>query len=239
MKFKFQFEPVIAEWEMILNGIGLTIMLSGAAIVLGTCLATLLVALRTLGGRRAGYAVDAYVEALRNTPFLIQLFMIFFGLPLLGIKMSGVEAALFAMTLNLAAYSTEIIRSGVDSIHKSQIEAGMSLAMTRRQMFQYVVLPPAFARVWPALSSQFVLMLLASSICSFISVSELSGTSALIEQRSYRSFETYIIATIAYLIMALSLKVFLLWLGHRLFPQASTPASGQASGLVSVKTGGV
>ena len=82
--------------------------------------------------------------------------MIFFGLPLLGIRMSGVEAALLTMTLNLGAYSTEIIRAGVESIHKSQFEAGVSLAMTRRQVFQYVVLQPAFARVWPALSSQFV-----------------------------------------------------------------------------------
>lgn len=216
-----QFDPVLAESDLILQGIGLTIMLSVSAIVLGCTLAVLLVALRTLAGRWAGIVVDAYVELMRNTPFLIQLFMIFFGLPLLGIRMSGVEAALLTMTLNLGAYSTEIIRAGVESIHKSQFEAGVSLAMTRRQVFQYVVLQPAFARVWPALSSQFVLMMLASSICSFISVQELSGAAAIVEQRTFRSFETYIIVTVVYLVMALSLKVFLLWLGRRLFPQVS------------------
>lgn len=216
-----QFDPVLAESDLILNGIMLTIGLSAAAIVLGCALAVLLVALRTLGGRWAGIVVDAFVELMRNTPFLIQLFMIFFGLPLLGIRMSGVEAALLTMTLNLGAYSTEIIRAGVDSIHKSQFEAGLSLALSRRQVFQYVMLQPAFARVWPALSSQFVLMMLASSICSFISVQELSGAAAIIEQRTFRSFETYIIVTAVYLVMALSLKVFLLWLGRRLFPQVS------------------
>src|SRR5882757_9324641 len=181
MRIQLQFEPVIAELDMILNGIMLTIGLSAGAIILGSALAILLVGFRSLSGRWAGALVDAYVELMRNTPFLVQLFMIFFGLPLLGLRMSGITAALLAMTLNLSAYATEIIRAGVDSIHKSQIEAGLSLALTRLQVFRYFVLTPAFARVWPALSSQFVLMMLASSICSFISVAELSGAAAIIE----------------------------------------------------------
>jgi polar amino acid transport system permease protein len=179
------------------------------------------VGFKSLAGRWAGALVDAYVEIMRNTPFLVQLFMIFFGLPLLGFRMAGTEAALLAMTLNLAAYSTEIIRAGVDSIHKSQIEAGLSLALTRLQVFRYIVLKPAFARVWPALSSQFVLMLLASSICSFISVPELSGAAAIIEQRTFRSFETYIVVTATYLMLALCLKALLFWLGRRMFPRTS------------------
>ena len=147
--------------------------------------------------------------------------MVFFGLPALGIRMSGPICALLAMTMNLTAYTTEILRAGVESIHKSQIEAGMSLAMTRGQVFRHVVLMPAIARVWPALSSQFVLMLLASSVCKFIAVPELSGAAELVEQRTYRSFEVYILATIGYLIMALVLKLFLNWLGRRLFPNVS------------------
>ena len=215
------FQDVISRWPMILNGVGLTLLLSFVAIGLGIILAILLTALRSLAGAWAGYIVDAYVELMRNTPFLVQLFMIFFGLPQLGIRMNGLEASVLAMTLNLAAYSTEIIRAGVDSIHKSQVEAGLALAMSKRQVFQYVVLQPAFARVWPALSSQFVLMMLASSICSFVSVQELSGTAAIIEADTFRSFETYIIVTVVYLVLALSLKLFLNWLGRRIFPQVS------------------
>jgi polar amino acid transport system permease protein len=158
---------------------------------------------------------------MRNTPFLIQLFMIFFGLPLLGIRMSGTQAGLLAMTMNLGAYAAEIIRAGVEATHKSQLEAGVSLALTRLQVFRHVVLKPALAKVWPALTSQFVLMMLASSICSFISVSELSGAAAIIESRTFRSFETYIIVTITYLVMALALKSFLLALGKQLFPNLS------------------
>jgi polar amino acid transport system permease protein len=221
MGIQLQFEPVIAELDLILSGILLTIGLSAGAIILGSALAILLVGFKSLAGRWAGALVDAYVEIMRNTPFLVQLFMIFFGLPLLGFRMAGTEAALLAMTLNLAAYSTEIIRAGVDSIHKSQIEAGLSLALTRLQVFRYIVLEPAFARVWPALSSQFVLMLLASSICSFISVPELSGAAAIIEQRTFRSFETYIVVTATYLMLALCLKALLFWLGRKMFPQTS------------------
>jgi polar amino acid transport system permease protein len=219
---QFQFESVFAESDRILNGVLLTIGLSFGAILLGLTLAVLLVAAKSLFGRGVGLLIDSYVELMRNTPFLVQLFMLFFGLPLLGIRLAGTEAALLAMTLNLGAYATEIIRAGVDSIHRSQIEAGLSLAMTKRQVFQHVVLMPALARVWPALSSQFVLMLLASSICSFIAVPELSGTAAIIEQNTFRSFETYIVVTIIYLVLALSLKVGLNQLGRAIFPRVSS-----------------
>ncbi|MGN8154058.1 amino acid ABC transporter permease [Agrobacterium sp. 22094] len=217
MNFTLHFESVFAESDLILRGIVLTIGLSATAIVLGTLVAVILVGLRTLGNGPVRFGVDSYVELLRNTPFLVQLFMIFFGLPLIGFRMSGTQAALFAMTLNLSAYATEIIRAGVDSIHRSQVEAGMSLALSRIQVFRYVMLKPAFAKIWPALSSQFVLMLLASSICSFISVPELSGAASIIEQRTFRSFETYIVVTIIYLVLALTLKLILAWLGQWLF----------------------
>src|SRR3546814_16922683 len=102
---------------------------------------------------------------MRNTPFLVQLFIIFFGLPAIGIRMSANQAALLAMVLNLAAYSTEVIRAGVESIHKSQIEAGLSLAMTRLQVFRHVVVIPAVAKVWPAHPSQFVPMQIGRASC--------------------------------------------------------------------------
>jgi polar amino acid transport system permease protein len=221
MKFKLNFDPIWPEIDMIIQGALLTIGLSTAAIILGSMLAIFLVGLKSLAGKWVGLLVDSYVELMRNTPFLIQIFMIFFGLPLLGIRMSGAQAGLLAMTMNLGAYAAEIIRAGVESTHKSQLEAGVSLALTRLQVFRYIVLKPALAKVWPALTSQFVLMMLASSICSFISVSELSGAAAIIESRTFRSFETYIIVTIVYLVLALALKTFLLWLGRRLFPNSS------------------
>ena len=217
MNFSLHFEAVFAESDLIWRGILLTIGLSATAIVLGTIIAVALVAMRSLGNGAIRFGVDSYVELLRNTPFLVQLFMVFFGLPLVGFRMSGTQAALFAMTLNLSAYATEIIRAGVESIHRSQVEAGLSLSLSRLQVFRYVVMKPAFAKIWPALSSQFVLMLLASSICSFISVPELSGAASIIEQRTFRSFETYIVVTVIYLLLALALKIILAWFGYWLF----------------------
>ncbi|CAH1672389.1 amino acid ABC transporter permease [Chelatococcus asaccharovorans] len=230
MQYQFQFNSVLAESGFIMQGILLTIYLSIGSIILGSIIAILFSALRANGPRWVGGLVDVYVELLRNTPFLVQLFIIFFGLPSIGIRLTADQAALLAMTLNLAAYSTEIIRAGVDSIHRSQIEAGLSLAMTKRQIFQHVIIVPAIAKVWPALSSQFVLMLLASSICSFISVQELSGVTAIIEQRTFRSFESYIVATLLYLVLALTLKVGLLGLGRLIFPRVSGLSRVQVKG---------
>ena len=230
MGFQFQFEPILAEWRFILDGLVLTVWLSLGAIVLGSALAVLLTAARQLGGRSVGLLVEAYVELMRNTPFLVQLFLIFFGLSGLGLRLTAAEAALLAMTLNLAAYCAEIIRAGVDSTHKSQREAGLSLALSRRQVLQHVVLIPAIAKVWPALSSQFVLMMLASSICSFVSAQELSGVTAIVEQRTFRSFESYIVATVLYLLLALALKALLGIVGRVVFPRVS--------GLARVRTKG-
>jgi polar amino acid transport system permease protein len=230
MGFQFQFEPILAEWRFILDGLMLTVQLSLGAIVLGSALAVLLTAARQLGGRTIGLLVEAYVELMRNTPFLVQLFLIFFGLSGLGLRLTAAEAALLAMTLNLAAYCAEIIRAGVDSTHKSQREAGLSLALSRRQVLQHVVLIPAIAKVWPALSSQFVLMMLASSICSFVSAQELSGVTAIVEQRTFRSFESYIVATVLYLLLALALKALLGIVGRMAFPRVS--------GLARVRTKG-
>lgn len=213
-----QFAPIFAQKALLLHGVMLTVSLSAGAILIGTAVALIFTGVRFLGSPLARFAVDAYVELWRNTPFLVQLFMIFFGLPMIGLRLNGWQAALLAMVLNLSAYSTEIIRAGIDATHKSQIEAGVSLAMSRFQVFLHVVLVPALAKVWPALSSQYVLMLLASSIISFISVPELSGAAAIIEQQTFLSFPTYIVATLIYLVLALALKGLLAVFGRQVFP---------------------
>ena len=217
MPFSFNFGPVFANYPIILDGVWLTLWLSGVGIVLGLALGTVLAMSRGLVPRPIQNLVDGYVELIRNTPFLVQLFMIFFGLPNLGLRLDATQAALLTITLNLGAYATEIIRAGVDSIHPSQIEAASSLAMTKLQIFRHVILMPALARVWPSLTSQFVLTLLSTSICSFISVQELSGAASVVESDTYRSFETYIVVTLVYLGLSLLLRLVLFGLGGLLF----------------------
>jgi polar amino acid transport system permease protein len=220
LAFEFQFQPVFARSEDLLDGLYLTLELAGAGIILGGALGTLLAVLRKLVPALR-WPIAIYVEVVRNTPFLVQLFIVFLGLPEAGIRLTAAQAAVITMTFNLGAYVTEIVRAGLDSVHPSQLEAGLSLALTRWQVFRHVVLAPALARVWPSLSSQFVLMLLASSVFSFISVQELSGAANNVEQDTFRSFETYIVVTVVYLGLALALRLLLMVLGRVLFPAGS------------------
>jgi polar amino acid transport system permease protein len=212
-----QFAPVLAEVPAFLRGLWLTLQLSASAIALGATLGLLASMLKNMGPRPAQWAVSVYVELIRNTPFLVQLYIIFFGLPSIGIRISAIEAGILAMTINLGAYTTEIFRAGIESVHRSQIEAGLALALTRLQIFRHVVLLPAIARVWPSLVSQFILIMLTSSVCSFISVEELSGTAYTIQSQTFRSFEVYILVGLVYLAIAVLLKVSLALLGARLF----------------------
>lgn len=217
MPFDLQFAPVRAELPTLLGGLRLTVELSASAIVLGSSVGLSAAMLRSMAPRVLRWPIDAYVELIRNTPFLVQLYIFFFGLPSLGVKITAIEASVLAMTVNLGAYSTEIFRAGIESIHRSQIEAGLALALTRMQIFRHVVLKPAVARVWPSLVGQFILIMLASSVCSFISVEELSGAAYTIQSATFRSFEVYIVAGLVYLALALALKSGLAAIGARLF----------------------
>ncbi len=211
---ELQFAPVVADASILIAGLWLTAKLSLAAIILGSMIGLAAAIVRTQGQPGGRWSVDAYVELIRNTPFLVQLYIIFFGLPAIGIRMPAEYAGLLAMTINLGAYTAEIFRAGIESVHRSQIEAGLSLAMTRGQIFRHVILRPAVARVWPSLTSQYVLIMLASSVCSFISVEELSGGAALIQSNTFRSLEVYLLVTAIYLGLALVLKGLLAIVGR-------------------------
>ena len=152
---------------------------------------------------------------IRNTPFLVQLFFIFFGLPSLGLKITEWQAAVLAMVINLGAYSTEIIRAGIQAIPRGQLEAAAALAMTRFEAFRHVVLLPALGKVWPALSSQIIIVMLGSAVCSQIATEELSFAANFIQSRNFRAFETYALTTLVYLCMALMIRQLLNWIGRR------------------------
>lgn len=222
--FGLQFASVLNETPALLRGIVLTIELSGIAIVLGALLGLATAALRNIGPPPVEWLVRAYVEIIRNTPFLVQLYIIFFGLPSVGLRVTAFEASIIAMTVNLGAYSTEIFRAGIESVHRSQVEAGLALALTRWQIFTRIIMQPAISRVWPSLSSQFILMMLTSSVCSFISVEELSGTAYNIQAQTFQNFEVYIVAGLIYLGLAVALKIGLALLGKLLFAPSKGPA---------------
>ncbi len=211
----FDFAVVLGQWPMLLRGLGLTVLLTLASAVLGVSLGTACAWARLHGGRALKRAVGGYVELVRNTPFIIQLFFIFFGLPSLGLRLSVEVACVLAMVLNLGAYACEIVRAGLQATPKGQLEAAMSLALTPWQTFSRVVLPPALARIWPALVSQIIIVMLGSAVCGQISAEELSQAANLISSRTFRSFESYIIVTGVYLLLAMALRQLLYWAGPR------------------------
>jgi polar amino acid transport system permease protein len=200
----FDFPVVLAQWPMLLHGVGLTVALTVASAVMGTALGIACAWVRVEGPRWGRAAVGAYVETIRNTPFIIQLFFVFFGLPSLGVKLGPELASVLAMVLNLGAYSCEIVRAGIEATPRGQLEAAQSLAFTRWQTFTRVVLPPALARVWPAQVGQIIIVMLGSAVCGQISVEEVSQAANLISSRTYRTFESYIVVSIIYLALAVA-----------------------------------
>lgn len=199
----------------IARGASVTVFLIAITTIAGT-----VISVAAAAGRRSGpvwlrHAITAYVEIVRNTPFLVQLFFIFFGLPSLGIRLDPMLAAIVAMTLNMAAYTTEIVGAGLDAVPGGQKEAALALGLRPRQVFVKIVLPQALTIIFPALTSQIVIMMLESAVVSQIAVSELTFEADMLQARTFRAFETYLIVTLVYLGLSIALRRFLVAVGRR------------------------
>ena len=199
----FNFEPVFAGFDQLLLGAWLTIQLSCAAMVVGLIVSVLCAAGKTSGIAPLRFVIDVYIEVIRNTPFLVQIFFIFFGLPSLGLRLTPNSAALLALVINFGAYGTEIIRAGIESVQKGQIEAGTALGLSKLQIFRYVVMKPALRTVYPALTSQFIYLMLTSSVVSAISADDLAAAGNNLQSQTFASFEVYIVVTVMYLVMSI------------------------------------
>lgn len=215
MAYQFDFIPVLDNADLLLQGALFSLGLTAVGTLLGVGLGILGAVARAWRIGPFDRLFGLYVELIRNTPFIVQLFFIFFGLPALGLRLSEWEAAVLAMVINLGAYSTEIIRAGIQAIPAGQLEAAAALAMNRVESFRYVVLRPALAKVWPALSSQIIIVMLGSAVCSQISTEELSFAANFIQSRNFRAFETYLVTTLLYLAMAILIRQLLAWAGRR------------------------
>jgi len=215
MRIEFDFGAVLSQWPLLATGMLWTIALTAISALLGVALGVVFAWVRSHGTPWLKWVVGTYVELIRNTPFIVQLFFIYFGLPAAGVKLNAETASVIAMVVNLSAYATEIIRAGIDATPKGQIEAAASLALSRMQTFTRVVLPPALKKVWPALVSQTIIVMLGSAVCGQISTPELSYAANLIQSRNFRAFEAFIVATLLYLLLAMALRRLLNWAGPR------------------------
>jgi polar amino acid transport system permease protein len=220
MTYHLQFGDLLPYWRVLLDGLVFTIVLTVVSTVAGVALGTAGASARTFGPSWLGGVVVVYVELIRNTPFIVQLFFIFFGLPAAGVKLSETTAAFLAMTINLGAYSTEIIRAGIEAVPKGHIEAGVSLAMSKWEVLRYVVLKQAFRKIYPALSSQIIIVMLGSAVVSQISAPDLTYAANFVQSRNFRAFEVYFLATLLYLVLAVIVRALLRSLGRVLFKAA-------------------
>jgi len=217
VNYKFDFGPVLDGFPNLMWGCLGTLELALSGMTLAIMIGIGGVVLRDSRVEPLRWLVMAFVEVVRNTPFLVQIYFIFFALPLAGILLNPTITAIIALGINGGAYAIEIIRGGVQSINKGQVEAGLALGLRKSVIFRTIVLKPALRAVFPSLTSQFVLLTLTTSIASAVSAYELTYVAKRIESDSFRSFEVYGTVTLLYLAMSWLVMLILNSLGSRYF----------------------
>ncbi|TCR61746.1 amino acid ABC transporter permease [Bosea sp. BK604] len=214
MNYKLDFTPVLDGLPSLLTACLGTFALAIGGMILAIIIGIGGVMLRDSKIAPIRWFIKSFVEVIRNTPFLVQIYFIYFALPLAGLRLDPTPTAIIALGINGGAYAIEIIRGGVQSISRGQIEAGLALGLHKTQVFRLIVLKPALRAIFPSLTSQFVLLTLTTSIASAISAYELTSVAQQIETSSFRSFEVYGVVTVFYLVIS--------WLMMRAFGMIST-----------------
>ncbi len=217
--YEFDFSFLRDYWPELVHGVWLTVGMTAASIIPGFILGTACAVARLRGAPWLRRLATIYVEGIRNTPLIIQAFWLFFGLSVLQIRIGPFAAAVVALVINVGAYTAEIMRAGFRSIPRGQLEAASCLALTPTQSLIYIQIPQAVERVYPALVSQFVLMMLATSIMSQISAEELTGAAYMIQSFTFRGFEVYLVIAVIYLALASLLRLVLLGVAGVSFPR--------------------
>jgi len=211
------FSGTFARSDLFVHAAMLTVLLSAISLVLGMVVGLVGARFRLSKSKVLSAIAGAYVEVIRNTPFLVQIYIVYFGLPSVGIRISEMTAAVLSLTLYAGAYITEIVRAGILTISEGQREAARTLGLSPFKTFRYVILVPALSAIFPALTSQFILIMLASSVVSVISVPELTGVANDIQGLTFRSLEAFLVVAAIYLALTALFKGFFMLVDRMLF----------------------
>jgi polar amino acid transport system permease protein len=217
MGYQLDFGALVQYFGLFLQGTAVTLGLTAVASIIGIVLGIAGAAASSSKYAFVRRLITGYVELIRNTPFIVQMFFIFFGLPSLGLRLTALQAAALAMTVNLTAYAIEIIRAGLEGVPVGQGEAARSMGLRVLPVFGLIVLPQALANVYPALVGQITITMLESAVVSQIAVVDLTHVADFIQSRNFRSFETYLIITVIYLMLAVLMRRMLAYAGRGLF----------------------
>lgn len=201
----------------LLVGTRLTIQLAFVAVVIGLVIGSFVGIGRVGGNRVVRILTGIYVDFIRGTPLLVQLFLVYFGLPsLIGRPVPPFTAAIAAMGINSGAYVAEIVRAGIQSIDRGQMEAARSVGLTYSQSMRYIIFPQAFRRIIPPLGNEFIAMLKDSSLVSVIALEDLLRKGQVVITRTFRPFEVYMVVALIYLVMTLAISGLVAWSEKRL-----------------------
>lgn len=208
-------------YPVYIEGIKFTLFLSLLAVVFGVIFGAILCfmkrsKLRILRIPIPKLIASIYIEFVRGTPLLLQIFIVYFGLNTFGLKFEPLVACVIALSLNSGAYVAEIIRSGIDAVDKGQLEAARSLGMTQFQAMKYIILPQAVKNILPAIGNEFVTIIKESSMASAIGVTEIIYASKLVTGATYRSFEPLIVAALCYFTLTFTLGRLMAYIERRL-----------------------
>jgi len=210
------FEVIANSWQLIATGVLLTLEIAIAAIAIGLLLGLLTAIARMGSVAPLRWLATTYVEVLRNTPVLVQLLLIFLGLAEFKLRIPAIPAVILALGINNGAYLSEIIRGGLQSVHRGQLEAAAALGLPGQVTFREIVLSQGLRSIYPSLGNQFIQTVLASSIGSIIGAPELTQQINFIDSRSFRTIELLAFLTVAYGILTLLLASLVRLFGRRL-----------------------
>jgi polar amino acid transport system permease protein len=225
---EYQWRTVLAYLPDYLHAAVLALRITVLGFVLAFALAVIAALARDSGSRILRFAGACYVEVIRNTPVLLQIFIVYFAFPTLGIRLSAVTAGIIALGVNVGAYLTEVVRAGFSSVERGQLEAAQVLGLSRLSVFTYIVAPQALRNVYPSLVNNLVQVLLGTSLLSTIAVPEITGVATVINARTLLFVQVFGIAVVAYLILSYGLSVAADIIRRLLFraPSAGRPAPG-------------
>ena len=195
------YSVVIAKIPILLEGCWVTLQISFFALLLGMVFGIAGALCRISSNRVLNKVAFMYVWVIRGTPVMVQLFILYFGLPQLGIKLPSMVAGVLGLAINTGAYITEIIRGGIQAVDKGQMEAAISVGMNYRQAMTRIIGPQAAKICIPPLVNQFIMTLKNSSIASLVTITELFRTGEQIIYTTFRSFEVYTAVAVLYLLM--------------------------------------
>lgn len=193
----------ISSLPNLLSGLGYTLLLTFISIIAGFFFGIALALGRVYGNRVVNSVCVGYIELIRGTPLLVQLFIIYFGLPSIGIIFSPLQAALLGLALNSGAYQAEYLRGSIQSVESGQMSAARSLGMSKLQSIQHIILPQALRISIPAWSNEFIYLLQYSSIAYIIQVSELTAEGKFISATTFRYLEVFAMIAVIYLVLTI------------------------------------